>query len=394
MKNQKLTIIRGGLSDSPNDNQKIFLSAYVTDTRLMGVIGMYIHWSVPENPVLKDFHQFFYFDSDEFGFETYIGIMGNDANTIKNTEHTMIDVLGGKKIDISEKEAIYILNQYVKLNKKKNLELPEGHREYEFLLKSDVFLSKSELHVLMSKQCTNIDTPYTAINYFLMRSFGKDFDAASFLAKDGVPIDLFPEMESADLCKNSIDKSDKIQDEYICESVIEYDEYYTLVITNITLEENIISTFEKISSFKISAAEATMMLSRPEFISVFDLMCSPEDFTQNSTILAQHSMLTVHDYGKLFLIFNLNNDHISKQTYRLNEDVFGLYFITDIGQLIAASYNLHDIHTLEKDLSKSEFNKFLVPVSKYEFKDPVLYEFVQSNFDDFEEFIEAIKDDD
>ena len=30
--------------------------------------------------------------------------------------------------------------------------------------------------------------------------------------------------------------------------------------------------------------------------------------------------------------------------------------------------------------------------SKYEFKEPVLYEFIQSEFEDFDDFIEFIKD--
>ena len=33
---------------------------------------------------------------------------------------------------------------------------------------------------------------------------------------------------------------------------------------------------------------------------------------------------------------------------------------------------------------------FVVPVSKYEFKDPVLYDFINSIFDDFEDFVAAI----
>lgn len=33
---------------------------------------------------------------------------------------------------------------------------------------------------------------------------------------------------------------------------------------------------------------------------------------------------------------------------------------------------------------------YVVPVSKYEFKEPVLFEFMNSVFDDFEDFVETI----
>ena len=35
--------------------------------------------------------------------------------------------------------------------------------------------------------------------------------------------------------------------------------------------------------------------------------------------------------------------------------------------------------------------KKLIPTAKYEFQEPVLYEFIQSGFEDFELFVDAIK---
>ena len=74
------TIIRGGLSETSLNSRKVFQSSYVTDTRLMGVTGVYIHWALPDNQVLTHFHQFFYFDAEEFGFDTYKGVLtGEDG---------------------------------------------------------------------------------------------------------------------------------------------------------------------------------------------------------------------------------------------------------------------------------------------------------------------------
>ena len=49
------TVIEGGLSVPKNAEEKKFVGAYITDTRLMGVTGLYIHWKLSErrNMVLK-----------------------------------------------------------------------------------------------------------------------------------------------------------------------------------------------------------------------------------------------------------------------------------------------------------------------------------------------------
>jgi len=101
-------------------------------------------------------------------------------------------------------------------------------------------------------------------------------------------------------------------------------------------------------------------------------------------------MQTIHENGRLYLEFNKNNDHVNKKIFRLNEDIHGLYFATDFGQLIIATYSLSEIHEIEKTLSKSEISTCIIPTAKYEFKEPILYEFIQSDFDDFSDFLDFL----
>lgn len=68
-----------------------------------------------------------------------------------------------------------------------------------------------------------------------------------------------------------------------------------------------------------------------------------------------------------------------------------MYYITDFGQLIVSSYSLPGIHALERDLRKSVLAPYLMATAKYEFKEPVLYEFIQSDFEDFNEFLDFIR---
>jgi hypothetical protein len=143
---------------------------------------------------------------------------------------------------------------------------------------------------------------------------------------------------------------------------------------------------------QVSAVEAAMMLSRSEFVTVYEIVDNLDEFEVKFAKFTSGSLLTIHDSGRLFLSFNKNNDHVGKQTFRLNEDVFGLYFVTDLEQLIIAAYSIKGINAIEKNLFKSSLANSLFITAKYEFKEPVLYEFIQSGFEDFDDFLDFIKD--
>lgn len=414
--NSPFKVITGGLSESAASSSKEFVAAYVTDTRLMGVVGMYVHWYLPQNTVNKELYQLFYFDAEEHGFDTYKSLLcqGTPQDTIEITklENTLFGGLGGKQIYITEKEAKFLLQKYVHFNEENKLAMPGDYKEYEFMLKHPANLSDEEEFALLCKQCTPLDSQYQVINYFLMRCYGKDFEAAKALTKGYVRTNIFTEHKCATFLRNTIEEAPDevsgsnskyfITDDdkdfgtfdtfksYLCESLIEYDGKYFLIITQVTLDQLKVVKFEKISTFKVSTAEASMMTSRGEFVTVCDLVTDAPEFDRTSTTLATKSMVTDYDNGRLFMIFHPHNDHVKKQAYSLNDDVKGIYYLVDDSQLILAAYSLEGIRELEADLASSRMANFVVPVSKYEFKEPVLFEFMNSVFDDFEDFVEAI----
>ena len=55
----KLTVIQGGRKEK-EEWRRYFISAYTTDTRLMGALGLYVHWQAVQGDETADFHQFFY----------------------------------------------------------------------------------------------------------------------------------------------------------------------------------------------------------------------------------------------------------------------------------------------------------------------------------------------
>lgn len=393
MNKSNLKVLRGGLLDTATTSRKEFVSAYVTNTRLMGVIGMHIHFKLPDNEMLDDFHQFFYFDAEEYGFETYRSVVGNDQDKIKEIEGSLIGGLGGEKVSLNFEEAKAILHEYVLFNVTRNLPLPEGLAEYRFLLEKDALLSEPEHYILQGKQCVKLESEYELINYFLMRCFGRDFTGAAYLAYNNVNLDLFPDFEPATFLKNSI-KRDPDDGCLVSESLVECNSKYYVTVTSIQADHMKVQRYEKISAFQISSTEAAMLLARPEYITLYDVTEDMSGFNRNATELTAGAMITQYDSGTLYMMFHPNNKHVNKQEYRLNEDVLGLYFLSNQGQLVCAAYSIDDVLKLEWDLVRSPYRRRLSPVEKYQFQEAVLYEFIQSGFPYFEEFVSAISMDD
>ena len=391
MTEHKFRVIKGGAAVALNRHSRKFISAFITDTRLMGVLGLYIHWNLSNNDYNSSLHQFFYFDAEEYGFENYKSYIGDDDESILTMEQALIGGLGGSKVNVSQKEATFLVQKYTHMNKELSLPMPEGESEYRFLLENPVSLSDKESELLVEKLCTPILSDYQLVNYFLMRSYGRDYEGADYLANPGVKLELLEGSEGATLCKNSIEEfSDENGASYLCESLVEFDNKYMLVLSELVAKDNKIASAKIKSSFYITPQEAAMMLNHPEFITVYEVLEEPDDFMETFDNVAANFMQTSHENGQLYLEFNTNNDHVNRRVFKLNEDVRCLYYITFYGQLIIAAYSVEQIQQVEKELSRSHFAHHIVPTSKYEFKEPILYEFIQSDFDDFSDFIDFL----
>ena len=230
-----------------------------------------------------------------------------------------------------------------------------------------------------------------------MRCFGRDYTGAAYLADGSFPLNLYDNYRQATFCKNVIDKDTSYQDgatSYLCESLIEMNNNYETVISKVIVKDLKVVDFEHCSGFAVSPAEAAMMLAKPEFVTVYEVLLSDHDMDENigELTVTLNTVMSTHENGRLFMAFKSSNAHVDSRVFRLSNDVKGIYFLTDYGQLIMAAYSLHGIHLLEKKLASCPLAPFLMPTAKYEFKEPVLFEFINSDFEDFEDFLDAIRD--
>ena len=392
-------VIQGGLKSRLNCTKE-FLRAYVTDTRLMGAMGMCVVWRLPDCEDAEDLVQFFLFDPEELGLENYISMWDYTVEDIIKVEQSSIGCLGGKKIDLTEKEVCRLVSYYYNMSIERNKKTPKPQAEYKFILDRDVFFAEEypfteeEKKELIDKICTRIFSDYQAVNYFLMRVFGNDPTGALYVATSLLDTEDFSQIdfsETSFFCKNTITP---MEDYYLSESLVNVKGAYYIYVSKLTVYNFKVSSFKITGHMKISPKEAAMILNRTEYISLYEISEVADTLAEGKDIpagmisfeLPFASNCTMHSNGQLIMAFKPNNHHVAKEVFRLNDDIVGTIFITGTGQLILTSYTLRDINQMENYLVDSCIPQIRL-VEKYTFREALMQDFIDSNFDDFEEFI-------
>ena len=405
-----LKVLNGGQSLDIRTSNRHFISAYVTDTRLMGVLAVYAHWhldNLPEddedrgNTVWGDLHQFFYIDCEEAGIETYHEVRSSDMNKVYSIEQLIMGGLGADKVDLDEDQLISLLSQWKDFNEDHGLPLPEDRSHYDFIFsdisKQDKGQSLHRRNELMDLICPTIRTDLQLINYFLMRCFGNDMEGASYLTADDVQvaIDTFDSYRRTTFCRNAIDDKSHMADgskEYLCESIVETDGRYDRIISQVTVKDLKVRELICRSISHLSHREAAMLMKKSEFVDLYDVMLSEGELENNidEFTLNFHTTVSEYENGRLFLSYRPNNDHVNRRVFQINEDVRGMLFLSDHGQLLVAAYNEGDMMSLNAALKSNVLSPYLALAGRYEFKTPVIYEFMHSDIDYFQTFLEII----
>lgn len=390
MTDNKFKVIKGGASEKPEKSYK-FADAEVTNTRLMGVLGLHIHWKLGRRSV----HQMLYFDVEELGLDSVRYCMEPDPLAVDIALRNAFGGLGGEMVPLTEKEARYLANYFIQETLRRGEELPVPAFTLDYLISVPVTLSDEEKSVLNEKLCVQIKTDYGLVNYYLMRLFGKDAEAAAFLQHPDAPAESFgdiaPESQSTFL-KNEIQRFTEADGQlsYLSESLIETNGGHSIVFSEIKIKDGKIFSAKKNSSMQISESEASLKLARDEYVLVYGITDEEGLFTTDFEFYALGCTISSYDSGTMYMEFKENNDHVEKSKFNLNEDVDAVYFVTDAGQLLVAVYSLDDVKKISQRIESNIIADEMVILDRYHFDDSILYDFAMSGFDDFSEFIDTI----
>lgn len=400
-------VLDGGLSEGSTGSRKKFISSYITNTRLMGVVGITVHWKLTDNNTNTEFWQCFYLDAEEYGFDSYESVTGpDDEETVKTAmslSDRLMGGLGGTPVELTERETRSIIQDYVLMNKKKGIEIPED-ADIDFIMKPEVVLSISERKALMEKQCEEITGDYQLVNYFIMRCVGHDFEAARYLASEHMNFAELNGYKPAALIRNTCElsgsdfNSDKKESfrtawTYKCRSLVEYNGNYDVITSVVTVGDLKVIGFRMTGRERITPREADMMTRRDEYIILNDLYIEPGEFTKLSSKYTERSQETQYNNGRLFVIFNADNRHVQQKTYKIHDDVFGSVFVNDLGQLLVSSFSKENADEIERSILERLGDNDVFMAIRFSFDMPVLYEYIKSGYDDFEDFIDLISED-
>ena len=391
----ELTLIEGGLGPV-RKAEYVFADASVTDTRLMGVLGLRIHWEKQTAGGQKsDIYQFYYYDVEELGLDTISVFSLKDESELDFATKSCFGGLGAIMWPVSEKEARYLVHHFVDETKKKKQPLPENIDQAKFILDAPAELTEEEAENLQRKMCTMIKSDYGAVNYYLMRLFGKDEEGAALLRVKGAASENFEDVslpKHASFLKNTIKDfvSESGKSSYISESLVESGDSHYIVVSETEVKDLRISSCRKQSSFKISIQEASMMISRQEYVTVFEIESEMDDFDAAFAIFSNGCTRTGHENGDMYMSFKADNSHAESKDFRLSDDLSALYFVSDYGQFIVAAHSIEDIIEQEKAIAQSGLAPLIRPTSKYNFAQTILYDFALSGETDFDTFVAMV----
>jgi len=375
-----------------------YISGEITDTRLMGVLGLHLHWR-DENAQddSYDKHQFFYYDIEELGLDQLAVYVGNDALATELASRTLFGGLGGKMIPVCEREARWLVHRFVEGTLLKGEALPAATGELSFILDASAPFSEGEEFILNKKMCAPRETGYATCHYFLMRLFGHDQGGARLLASSSLkPADYseIPLRNPATFLNNKITRAG-IKDGmeiFLCESLVEGQDSHYMEFSELGIKGGVVAHSRLRTRFRVSDIEASMRLGRHEYVSVYEITGPEAEFDMSFAGFSIGCTSSQHESGTMYLRFFPDNSHVEKPQFNLSDDIQAIYFVSDFGQLVVAAYSEEASLRADEAIGASGIADMVAITNKYRFHDSVMYDFAQSGFEDFGEFVETIQE--
>lgn len=374
-----------------------FKDAEITDTRLMGALGMRVHWFVMDKTgETLDFHQFIRYDVDLSGIEFMAAASGDDQKALDSAVQEYFGSLGGEMVSLTERQCYYLGNYFLESTVKAGHPLPDDIRQIDFFGDHKVNLSSREKTTLFKKMCVPIETDYGLVNYYLMRAFERDAEALAYLASKEAaegeiqPIEL---RRSADLVKNTIEdfSSENGENTYLCESFVSLDNQSFLVLSEVVVKDGKVIRAKKTMEQKLSLFESAMIVNRSEYINVFDIVSNDKALERDIRKASGNGMNFEHAAGDLYMTMNDNNRHVEEKVYRISGDIKAMYFFTNADQLLVVGSTEESVYSGALRLTPYIAAGSIIETGRYHMETPVFYDFIDSEYDDFDEFLEDMR---
>ncbi len=359
-----------------------FNFAKVTNSRLMGSMGLIIGW-IKEDDIL--FNQYFLLDAEGLGISDYVSIANPTKDQAYREEERLMGGLGSDRIRISEEEALFLVNHFGNKNYRYEKELPGDIDEYINMVNS--YKGETTLGKIFPKICKDIKEEIEFINYMTMRFIARDKESLKYYSFNDELSNMHITEINGTLLKNRVMNKD--DNKYISEALYEdADGYYTCKIA--------FSIDKESEGFKISSMLVTDIqgiydfqvfdeISKPEFVTIYDLQEEDvflEKFYNENPFALRSEM----EDGVFFTRFNFDNNHVKEDVYVISNDIKAIYYKID-NKFLVGTYNDKDRLYINKMLI-CNYREYICLEEEMYFEENVLYDFVESGSDDFYDFLD------
>ena len=358
-----------------------FNYAKITKSRLMGCMGLTIKYEENNNNI----YQYFLLDGEGLGIADYVSLKNPTSKEACNEEERLMGGLGENKILVKEEVALFLINHFGNKNLEYGKELPGDTEEYMDIItnyKSNLTLDK--VYPIISKR---VDNEVEFINYMTMRFIARDRESLKYFSGSEEISNNHITKINGTLLKNKVIK--RSEEVYISEALYEdEDGYYTCKIAfnickekdNFKIKSLLVTDKEPVYDFEVFDE-----ISKSEFIDVYKLKNKDEflmEFYNDNPFMLKSEM----EEGVFFTRFNFNNDHVKSDIYVINNDIKSIYY--QLGdEFFVGTYSERDRKYINK-LLITKYKEYLSVDESYFFEENVLYDFVESGSDDFEDFLD------
>lgn len=355
--------------------------AKITNSRLMGSMGLIINWEEKEEST----YQYFLLDAEGLGIADYVSLKNPTKEESYKEEERLMGGLGSDRILLSEEEALFLVKYYGNKNYEYEKLLPGETSEYTEIIEN--YNTKLTAEEIYPKICKTITSDEEFINYMTMRFIAWDKESLRYFSKSEEISNMHITNINGTLLKNQVLK--RGEGKYLSEALFEdNDGYYTCKIAfNIerTNEQYKLNSMVATGKEPIFDFEVFDEISKPEFVSIYKLENKDEFiekfYTENPFLLRSDM-----DDATFFTRFNFNNDHVKKSVYVINNDIKSIYYqIKD--NFFVGTYSDNERKYINKIL-QCNYKEYIKLQEELYFEENVLYDFVESGSDDFDDFLD------
>ena len=153
-----------------------FNFAKVTNSRLMGTMGLLISWEDKQDKIV----QYFLLDAEGLGLADYVSLKNPTKDEAYREEERLMGGLGSDRIRISEDEALFLVKYFGNKNSYYEKPLPGEVEEYiDIINKYETNLNIEDIYM---KICKPIKDEVEFINYMTMRFIAWDRESLRYFS--------------------------------------------------------------------------------------------------------------------------------------------------------------------------------------------------------------------